>query len=134
MATPRLTDVKRREIEDALKTGGTTRELAAKLGVSEGTVSNVRTGAWASTRIAELEKEVSLLSDFHEIRCHPMGVPFKRNPRRHEAVPFLLGSDWHVDEVVDSVAMNGLNAYDLDIARQRVETYFKCAVEIIGIY
>ena len=134
MSTPRLTDEKRQVIAKEIAKGGSNREIAARLGVSIGTVSNVRTGAWAGIRITELEKEITLLRAFKDIRAVPMDVPYKKNPTRHEAVPFLLASDWHIDETVNAEAMNGLNEYTLSIAQERVKAFFKCAADIIGIY
>lgn len=134
MPTPRLTTDKREQIEKALAKGNSNAEIAAALSVSTGTVSNVRSGAWAAVRLTELEKEVALLQQFRALHIHPMGMPFKGNPTRHEAVPHLLLGDWHGDEQVDAGAMNGLNHYGLAEAQHRAQMLFKCAAEIIGIY
>lgn len=135
MPTPKLTDRQRSEIEQALVKGNKSNaEIAAELGVSVGTVSNIRSGAWAAIKIRELEKEIALLQGFRKLYVHPMGIPLKRNPTRHEAVPFLLLSDWHSDEYVDAGAMNGLNHYDQTVMEQRVTTLFQCAGEITEIY
>lgn len=41
-----------------------------------------------------------------------------------EATWVALASDWHVEEVVESEKVNGVNSYNLAIARKRVERYF----------
>jgi hypothetical protein len=41
-----------------------------------------------------------------------------------EATWVALASDWHVEETVDPAKVNGVNSYNLAIARHRVERYF----------
>lgn len=41
-----------------------------------------------------------------------------------EATWVALASDWHVEESVDPAKVNGVNSYNLSIARNRVEKYF----------
>ncbi len=41
-----------------------------------------------------------------------------------EATWVALASDWHIEETVESAKVNGVNAYNLTIARNRVERYF----------
>ena len=43
-----------------------------------------------------------------------------RNRSHREAVQVLLCSDWHVEENVDKVKVNGLNEFNLDIAAERI--------------
>ena len=47
---------------------------------------------------------------------------FKSGER--EATWVALASDWHIEETVDPAKVNGLNSYNLSIARNRVERYF----------
>ncbi len=42
----------------------------------------------------------------------------------------LVATDWQWGEVVDLKAMDGLNSYNVDIARKRAERLFKNAVEL----
>lgn len=41
-----------------------------------------------------------------------------------EAAWVALASDWHIEESVDPGKVNGVNKYNLEIARHRVERYF----------
>jgi hypothetical protein len=43
---------------------------------------------------------------------------------REDAVACCLASDWHVEEPVEPESVNGLNAYSLDIARERARHFF----------
>lgn len=53
--------------------------------------------------------------------------------KESEAVAFLIASDWHIAERVDSNKLNGLNEYNLDIAKKRAETFFKNGLRLIKI-
>ncbi len=51
-------------------------------------------------------------------------------PREHtsglrEATAVALASDWHIEERVDAATVNGVNEFNLSIARRRVERYFE---------
>jgi len=41
-----------------------------------------------------------------------------------EATWVALASDWHIEETVEPEKVNGVNSYNLSIARNRVERYF----------
>lgn len=51
--------------------------------------------------------------------------PRERTSGLREATAVALASDWHIEETVDAEAVNGVNRYDLTIARRRVERYFE---------
>lgn len=48
-----------------------------------------------------------------------------------EAVAVMVASDWHVEEFVDEKTVSGMNQYNLDIAKNRSETFFRRAVRLI---
>lgn len=54
--------------------------------------------------------------------------PIRPRERTHgdlrEATFVALASDWHIEERVDPAKVNGVNEYNLEIARRRVERYF----------
>ena len=50
-----------------------------------------------------------------------------------EATPVVLLSDWHVDEVVKSDSVNGLNEFSAEIAAQRVEMCFQNILKLYEI-
>jgi len=71
---------------------------------------------------AKLEKEIELLSMFTE-RTGPPGWLTKppKSKTKHHGTPCLMLSDLHLDEVVYPEQVLGMNAYNRDIARQRLE-------------
>lgn len=48
-----------------------------------------------------------------------------------EGTPFLVLSDWHVEEKVDPRTIGGKNKYNLKIARQRSERFFQNSLKLI---
>lgn len=79
----------------------------------------------ALCRIVALEEQVALLTALNERKPQ---LPFKPSKRtRNNATAILVLSDWHIGEVVDPKTVNGLNAFNLEIAEQRVRRVFeKC--------
>lgn len=74
-------------------------------------------------RIDELEL---LMERFRTVKPTDQVVPKWLTPkasraRRHHATALLMLSDLHLDEVVDPLAMAGMNAYDREIATRRLE-------------
>jgi hypothetical protein len=49
------------------------------------------------------------------------------------AVAFAIASDWHAEETVDPRTVNGLNAYDLEIAHARIQAFFQKVVRLTEI-
>ena len=52
---------------------------------------------------------------------------------KKEAVAFTLASDWHLDEVVNPAEIGGVNAYNLTIAKQRIEMYFRVVLKLLNM-
>lgn len=48
-----------------------------------------------------------------------------------EATAVALASDWHIEERVDAAAVNGVNEFNLEIARRRCERYFAGLIYLI---
>jgi len=48
-----------------------------------------------------------------------------------EAVVVVVASDWHIEELVKPETVNGLNKYNLDIAKQRVEQFFAHTLKLV---
>lgn len=71
---------------------------------------------------AKLQREMDLLLRFTE-RTGPPGWLTKkpRSKTKHHGTPFLMLSDLHLDEVVYPEQVMGMNAYNRDIALQRLE-------------
>ena len=53
--------------------------------------------------------------------------------KNSDAVAFAIASDWHVEETVDPRTVNHLNEFNLDIAEQRIERFFRRVVKLTEI-
>lgn len=51
----------------------------------------------------------------------------------NEATAFIILSDWHVDEIVTAVSVNGYNRYNEKIAHSRITKVFQNALKLIEI-
>lgn len=65
-----------------------------------------------------------------------MDAKFKaaRKGRGRPAALMLPANDWHVEERVFSERVNSRNAYDLDIARKRIERFYSKSLELYEWY
>ena len=50
-----------------------------------------------------------------------------------EATAFMVCSDWHVDEVVKPIMVNGLNKYNPKVATKRADAFFKNGLKLVEI-
>lgn len=57
-------------------------------------------------------------------------VDVKRNPNGIAGVPSVMFSDWHWGEVVDPAQINGINEYNLDIARRRMRSLVETVIDL----
>lgn len=91
--------------------------------------------AKAQERTTELE---GLLERYATVKPDDQKVPKwlgRKPPRKeHHATPVLMFSDLHLDEVVDRYEMDGLNEYDRDIARARIERVTEGAIDLAANY
>ena len=78
--------------------------------------------------LAELEQCRIRLSTATAAEAHRQHVaPIERRERSsvlREATAVALASDWHIEEHVDAASVNGVNEYNIDISRRRVERFF----------
>ena len=83
---------------------------------------------------AVFEKTLGAYQQFDKIQKLIIPAKWEMLPKnKKEAVAFALASDWHLDEVVNPAEIGGLNAYNLDIAKMRVEEYFKVVLKLINM-
>ncbi len=59
----------------------------------------------------------------------PVFIPTTKHQSTAEAI-VLMATDWQWGEVVDLTVMDGVNSYDLAIARKRAERLFQTTVEL----
>jgi len=73
--------------------------------------------------VADLEKQLGIALSLGS--ATPTAVPVEVSmSEKAEAVAVALASDWHAEETVKSASTNGLNEYNLDIARDRIDKFF----------
>ena len=66
----------------------------------------------------------------------PEPPSYVHSPKRQsgsEAI-ILMATDWQWGEVVDLKAMDGLNSFNMDIARKRAERFFQSALDLSTTY
>jgi hypothetical protein len=81
-------------------------------------------------QLASLERSLDTITGINEFV--PQSIPNTPiNKDKHEAVPLIGLSDWHVGERVKKETVNGLNEYDPDIASERAKKLFQNAITLI---
>lgn len=81
----------------------------------------------AEKQILELEAE---LASFHApVHDAPLWT-YNPSSAIHRALLFTLASDWHIGEFIDPAQIDGVNAFNYEIAKVRAERYFDKLVEI----
>lgn len=50
------------------------------------------------------------------------------------AIPFIVASDWHVEETVTADSVNQLNEFNLKIADERINNFFKNSLKLLKIH
>lgn len=88
-------------------------------------------------QILDLEAQIERLGLFRvETLDHsaPWMVPQKVLQKQRRGIPNLVVSDMHFDEVVDPAQVEGSNAYDREIAHQRMKTLFENTVKVTRDY
>ena len=82
-------------------------------------------------RVRQLEGQLEEIKEVKEVSTHRI-LP-SRKGGNSEATAVVLASDWHYEEEVKAASVNGLNVYNLGIAKQRVEQFFRTAVRITKV-
>jgi hypothetical protein len=78
--------------------------------------------------IERLERERDTALDLGIIE--PCIIRPRQSSGTNEATVFVAASDWHVEEEVDPRRINGLNKFNLEIAQERVTTFWQKVVEL----
>lgn len=73
--------------------------------------------------LAELAARDDELANYKALQRppRPIEVTSKPGDKQRKAVPLLLCSDWHVGEEVDPAKVNGLNEYNVEIAKRSID-------------
>jgi len=84
--------------------------------------------------IADLQKELNQYQQLTDLSSIIIPENWKILPRhRKEVVAFTLSSDWHLDEEVDPNEIGGINSYNAEIGKQRIQLYFKYVLKLINM-
>jgi len=82
-------------------------------------------------RIAELEEVIEGYDKIKPISTHT--IKPKSSSSKNEGTIVVLASDWHCEELVDPLTINGLNKHNLAIARKRGEEFFQATLRLTQI-
>lgn len=74
-------------------------------------------------QLEEARARASFLEDI-SVPYVPKVIRWEKTSGLREGIAVALGSDWHIEEVVDPVSVAGKNAYNLEIAEKRVKKFF----------
>jgi len=121
------------------QTTDSTRRLAASERLAEDRYNEIkRLRRELGTTNKDLTKALETLSTVGQLHKRELVIPkwVGRTPRTkaHIARPVLVLSDLHLDEVVDLDVMDGFNAFDREIAEQRLERVVNSTVDYLRTY
>lgn len=90
------------------------------------------------TRYTEALKTIERMEKEHGITAHlgdgldTFHIAPKKSSNTSEGTVVVVASDWHVEENVGA-EVGGLNLFNLDIARTRVEKFFRSALRLTNL-
>lgn len=84
--------------------------------------------------LRELREQIREDELASSLRFKPHEIPVEAHEAKSPGYPVTLWSDWHWGEVVDARQVNGLNAFNREIAHQRVEALVNNTVKLLRDY
>lgn len=75
--------------------------------------------------ITEYKNQINLLTELKENPVQPYKITATKGKQESESTMVLVASDWHLEETVDPSTVNNLNEFNLEIAKERADTFFK---------
>ena len=88
----------------------------------------------AARKIAELEQSLATWEQFRGMKeIVPDVINYKSRHKKHDAIPILVASDWHIDEVVEGDSIGHVNHYNPSVADERVNKLFAYTVKLLEI-
>lgn len=79
------------------------------------------------------KKEIETFLNVGNVETYKI-IPKDSNNKNSRATAITLASDWHIEENVKSSQVNGLNSFNINIAKQRAENYFNVVAKLIDIH
>lgn len=111
---------------------GLERESRERAHTAELQAANRRITAYQG-KCEALEEQLNTALFIREHKPSDQIISVKPHSHGSEAVACANASDWHVEESVVSSSVNGLNEYDLDIAKSRIDKFFQGVLRLTEI-
>lgn len=86
--------------------------------------------AEVSRRCTALEQELALVKDLDQAGVTPFAIEPRHPSGTSEGTVVLCANDWHVEERVDPSIVGGVNAYNLEIAKERAGKFFRSGLRL----
>lgn len=78
-----------------------------------------------TSRLTQSEEREQLILGLKDHEPEPMAIKPIGKSMKPEATAVMMASDWHVEELVESKTINGMNEYNPAIARVRAGEFFR---------
>lgn len=85
-------------------------------------------------RLEEIERSLSIVEAVEDVTINPPHWLVPASPKRSSATLVVMLSDTHFDEVVNPDEMEGLNAYNREIAVMRMERWAQNVIKLSRHY
>lgn len=85
-------------------------------------------------RESELRERLRQLIVLHERSGNPEPIKPQHSSGTEEAVAVAIASDWHIEEHVDPAKVSNHNAFNLEIAKSRIENFFQGVVWLTKLH
>jgi predicted phosphodiesterase len=89
--------------------------------------------AFSEQEVKRLERELHLTNEVNSLEVDPIVIEPKAPSGTAEGTIVLVASDWHVEERVDPKTVSFQNEYNLDIAKDRAEKFFRASLRLIRL-
>lgn len=86
----------------------------------------------AQAELLKAQKEIEALTAVLEYKPRRLNINPRPNQKKNSASPFLVLSDWHVEELVDPRTVGGKNKFNLEIAKTRSISIFQNALKLMN--
>lgn len=83
--------------------------------------------------IEQQNTELGILAELESGMNTTLVIEPKEGSGTSEAIPVIVASDWHSEEIVTAAQTAGLNEYNLDIADARITTFWQSALRLVRL-
>jgi len=89
----------------------------------------------AIKKVQELEAQLNLHLTLDKVAKEilPHKIEIRKAKGKKEATAFTLAGDWHYEEEVRPESINGLNEFNLKIAKTRTDRYFERTLKLLNM-